>query len=454
MQRRWQSLSDRALSAEAVRVVRDVVGRLREPAQVEAVAVEARLQSTLPRGGPPWTPYGFAQGYAGLAVVWGQLDRCFPGEGWDAVAHEHLEIAAHGAATEATLVPSAFVSLGGLAFAAWYLSRSGTRYRRLTAALEQRLIRKLEPMIADVRRQYDGVPVNAFDLIAGLSGVALYLLSRRESGSESPEAERALSELVCCLVELSSEENGLPRWHSPANALGGDDPLLERFPTGYLNCGLAHGIPGPLGALALARRAGVVCEGLEEAIDRLAGWLVAHRCDDEWGLNWPTAVGVLPPGDPDGRIAPADASQRSHAGWCYGSPGIARVLYLAGLTLRKAEYCDLAVRAIEAVLRRPIPARQLESPTFCHGVAGLLAIVLRFANDTGASTLQAGAVALTEQLLALYEPDSLLGFRSVERGGKRVDQPGLLDGASGVVLVLLGAACDTEPAWDRLFLLS
>ena len=248
------------------------------------------------------------------------------------------------------------------------------------------------------------------------------------------------------------EEKGLPRWHSPVQLVGTDDPMLEQFPNGYLNCGLAHGIPGPLGALALAHRAGMTCEGLEEAIDRLAAWLVAHRFDDTWGINWPTAVGLLPPGDPDGRIAPASASPQGRSGWwVLREPGIARVLYFAGRTLQKVEYCDVAVGAIEAVLRRPIAARQIDSPTFCHGVAGLLAIVLRFANDTGASTLQAGAVALTEQLLGLYEPESLLGFRSMELEGKRVDQPGLLDGAPGVALVLLGAACDVEPAWDRLF---
>jgi hypothetical protein len=35
-----------------------------------------------------------------------------------------------------------------------------------------------------------------------------------------------------------------------------------------------------------------------------------------------------------------------------------------------------------------------------------------------------------------------------------VDQPGLLDGAPGVILALLAASTDVEPIWDRLFLLS
>jgi hypothetical protein len=143
----WQSILDPKQSAAALRIALEVAGRLREPAQVEAAVVEARLQSNL-LNGPQWAPHGLAQGYAGLALLWEQLDRCFPGDGWDAVAHEHLEIAAHGAATQTHLMPSAFGSLGGLAFAASYLGRSGSRYQRLIATLEQSLIRKVKPMIA------------------------------------------------------------------------------------------------------------------------------------------------------------------------------------------------------------------------------------------------------------------------------------------------------------------
>jgi lantibiotic modifying enzyme len=98
--------------------------------------------------------------------------------------------------------------------------------------------------------------------------------------------------------------------------------------------------------------------------------------------------------------------------------------------------------------------RRIDSPTFCHGVAGLLQVLLRFTNDTGVETLRAGASRVTEQLLALYEPEARLGYRSIESHAKRVDQPGLLDGAPGVALVLLAVACPVEPHWDRAFLLS
>jgi hypothetical protein len=107
-----------------------------------------------------------------------------------------------------------------------------------------------------------------------------------------------------------------------------------------------------------------------------------------------------------------------------------------------------------AVHRRPVAARQIDSPTFCHGVAGLLQVTLRFAHDTRRPRFVQAAADLVGQLLAQYRPESPLGYASLEPGGRAVDQPGLLDGAPGVALVLLAASTDVEPVWDRLFLLS
>ena len=259
--------------------------------------------------------------------------------------------------------------------------------------------------------------------------------------------------MILSLIALTQDENGLPRWHSsPHLSNPADDFMLQQYPNGYLNCGLAHGVPGIIGALALAHLEGIRCPGMEEAIDRLAAWLTNHRLDDEWGINWPGGIGLRRPGDPAGLVCPVEASnwrRRDGATAAPAWPGFC----IFRVNASKDEYCDLAVQTIQDVLRRPPAVRRIESPTFCHGVAGLLQIVLRFANDTASPILQAGAAALTEQLLELYEPESLLGFRSIEFAGKRVDQPGLLDGRRAA-LVLLAAASDVNPAWDRIFLLS
>ena len=79
---------------------------------------------------------------------------------------------------------------------------------------------------------------------------------------------------------------------------------------------------------------------------------------------------------------------------------------------------------------------------------------MRFAIETRLPLFADEARTLHRQLTDAYEPDSAFGYRNVEPGGTRIDQPGLLDGAAGVALVLLAASTPVEPTWDALFLLS
>jgi hypothetical protein len=140
--------------------------------------------------------------------------------------------------------------------------------------------------------------------------------------------------------------------------------------------------------------------------------------------------------------------------WCYGTPGAARALFLAGRTLDRSDLRNLAIEAMAAVYRRPVERRGIDSPTFCHGVAGLLQITLRFHHDTGLPLFAEAASALTRQILDAAEPDRPMGIANMEPGDNKVDQPGVLDGAAGVSLALLSASSDVEPTWDRMFALS
>ncbi len=377
-----------------------------------------------------------------------------PDEGWDMAGHEHLQLAVQALQGLPRLGYGTSSGLAGVAFAARLLSRGGKRYRRLLAALESALASQISSAAAALAQSPPkGVNPSTFDVISGLSGAARYLLLRREDAL----LEECLERVLRCLVALSGETNGLPDWHTPAHCIS-DDATRQLFPYGNLNCGLAHGIPGPLALLGLATRCGIVVEGQFEAMRRMADWLLQQRIDDAWGVNWPTAVPLPGPAERAGTTGAAapDASQvrASRTAWCYGGPGIARALWHAGVALSDDAYTRIATSAMEAVYRRPPQARQIDSPTFCHGVAGLQQITLRFAHESGAPLFVDAAQALHRQLLEAYEPDSLLGYRSIEPGGTRIDQPGLLDGAAGVALVLLAAATAVEPAWDALFLLS
>jgi lantibiotic biosynthesis protein len=419
---------------------------LRDHERVRAAVAAAPTQTDYPLT-IHWQPSTLAQGDAGLALACAYLDTCFPNAGWDRVGHHYLSVAAEGAQLSSTLSLGLFGGLAGLALAGWSLSRDCTRYRRLLNTLDAALLPRVG-MHADIltNQGSDGISFGEFDLISGLTGVGAYLLCR----CDNPIVLTSLKTVLHSLIALTSEDDGRPRWWTPAH-LSGDEDAAARHPFGSLNCGLAHGIPGPLALMALARSSGVAVTGLEEAIDRVAEWLVTHRADDPWGVNWPYAVSFTA----EGSLDTAGAAQApSRAAWCYGAPGVARALWLAGVARGRSEWCNLAIAAMDAVYRRPIPARSIDSPTFCHGVAGLLQVTLRFANETRLPVFAEAAADLTNSLLDAYEPDSLLGYRNWEPGGNRVDHAGLLDGAPGVLLALLAAATSAEPLWDRAFLLS
>ncbi|MGA2830917.1 MAG: lanthionine synthetase C family protein [Streptosporangiaceae bacterium] len=434
------------LDAQVIAVVADAADRLRNPDTVARAWAAARAQTAFPRS-VNRDPLSLAQGEAGIALTCSFLDECFPDKGWDRTGRHYLSVAASHAEARWDISTGLFSGVAGLGFAAFSLSRNGTRYRRLLASVDEALIPRVAARARRLGRvTREGIPVGDFDLISGLAGTGAYLLCR----VADPGAAEALEVTLRCLVTLCRDIDGRPRWWTPARFMG-DEDTAARYPDGYLNCGLAHGIPGPLALMAIALAAGVRVSGLAEAVNCAASWLIEHRADDAWGVNWPVAVCLAP----DGSTKPPGSDRPpTRSAWCYGAPGVARALWLAGAALDRPAWRALAVEAMEAVYQRPDTIRSIDSPTFCHGAAGLLQVTLRFAHDTGLPSFAAEAVRLVQSLLSAFEPDSMLGFRNLEPGGRRIDQPGLLDGSPGVLLALTAAARNVEPCWDRAFLLA
>ena len=245
-----------------------------------------------------------------------------------------------------------------------------------------------------------------FDVITGLAGAGRYLLGR----TQSAPCRRALrdSYWVRWSICPRHDADAVPHWHTTFHH--STENLRNCYPDGHVNLGMAHGIPGPLALLSLSASQGVEVTGQHDAIVRIADRIVKAQCGDEWGVGFPVAASILTVcgeaacGRSEQR-ANANAAAPARAAWCYGPPGVARALWLAGAASGRSEYCDLAVAAMTAVFERPIPNRRIDSPTLCHGVAGLLQITLRFARDGAGEIFSTAAQELTAQLLDAHEPD-------------------------------------------------
>lgn len=262
---------------------------LEDAAKAVALEVVDRINTQSEACGQEHFDLSLAGGASGLALVLGYLDRCSPADGWDKAAHRAVIRIGQSLALSSPMLPvGLFGGLAGVAFTLQYLSRDETRYRRALTAVEDVLFPRAMALAASVAHKH-GLPVEDYDLVSGLSGVAAYLSCR----TANDRALSTLSAIVEALVELVERNEQPPAWHTPADQIS-TRSMIGKYPAGNLNCGLAHGAPGLLAVLAVTRRAGLSAAHHDAAMERLAQWLLGQCEMRHWGRSWPAAVGVRP----------------------------------------------------------------------------------------------------------------------------------------------------------------
>jgi hypothetical protein len=104
------------------------------------------------------------------------------------------------------------------------------------------------------RRPEPGVAAEDYDVVSGAAGITA---SAAEMASVADVGGAVIGPLLDYLVWLGGPGHN---WHIPPRHV----PLAEyreRYPDGYDNVGMAHGVPGPRAAQAVAGRAGPPAPG-------------------------------------------------------------------------------------------------------------------------------------------------------------------------------------------------
>jgi hypothetical protein len=253
------------------------------------------------------------------------------------------------------------------------------------------------------------------DLISGVIGLGVYGLERAPGARASECLEAVLSR-----IESAARRNPPFSSYVPSDASGSAAQPLH----GYLDLGLAHGLAGTIALLALLSRTPPLqaraCSLLEIAVPLLLSFQNASEVP-----SFPYAIGGNGPEKP-GRLA-----------WCYGDPGMATALVLAGRLTQNSSWLDhgvaIACRAVPALKRRAT----LNEVMLCHGAAGIGHIYNRLYQCVGISELAEVATTMFDWIVA-----------------DGTTCPGFLQGYYGAGLALVAAYSDREPCWDRLLLLS
>ncbi|MEP7009395.1 MAG: lanthionine synthetase C family protein [Acidobacteriota bacterium] len=404
---------------------------------VDDVAKDLRLTFCADPAGPAWSHFSerygsLSGGQAGLALFFSYLDRSQPDRGNDVIAANCLDRAIEWMSSAETSV-GLFTGFAGVAWALEHLRA-------------EIVDPQAEDLGADVAtfllKLADETPWQGeLDLIEGLAGLCLYGLERLPL----PDSRELIEATATRLYEAAVIRDDGSSWLTAPERL---IPMRRgQYPNGNFNLGLAHGVPGIVGALALAEAAGIIQPKNQLVLRDAVRWLRGQRLSPGERSQFPSWVGGTQPPQPT-RLA-----------WCYGDLGIALALHAAALAIGEETWEQLALEIARGAAVRPADTCDVVDAGFCHGAAGLGHQFNRLFQKTGDELFREAAVYWLRLTLELRSPgEGVGGFRA--RGPDRADQetwladPGLLTGAAGVGLALLSAATDVEPKWDRLFLCS
>jgi lantibiotic modifying enzyme len=419
-------------------------GRTAEETGAKALSVSAGAGEGEPGAGADPAARGstaLADGPAGLALFFHYLDQARPGKGHDEQALTHLEAAIQATATAVTS-PGLY---GGFTGTAWALEHLTGRLLEPPAAGDE------DPgaEVATALTAYLGHSPwrDDYDLISGLAGIGVWAVER----APREGAAAAAASVVRRLEELAEREDGGVRWRTPPERMLESE--RKENPEGNFNLGVAHGAPGVIGVLGEMVAAGLAVDEARKLLAAAVEWLL--RQDPPAGAVSRFAYAVSP-GQQEGRP--------SRLAWCYGDPGISLALLGAARAVAEPEWEREALATARRAAARPRDQGGVIDGGLCHGAAGLLQLYNRLYQATGDPLWKTEALAWCERLLALRRPgEGIAGWQAWRPIGDLtarepelgwVTDPGLLTGAAGIGLALLGAVSPVEPAWDRVLLCS
>lgn len=287
----------------------------------------------------------------------------------------------------------------------------------------------------------------SYELIGGLSGYGVYFAE----GLPSETSRRGLGLVVRRLDELSEQTPHGTRWRTSEKTLPED--RARRYPTGYFNLGVAHGMPGVLVVLSLAVAAGVERDKALELAEGLVRWIRSRRQDNEAGLaRFPS---VWTPDEPP---------TKSRQAWCYGDPGLAAAWLWAAHLRQSSAWKHEALDLLRDCATVTFDDSGIHDPGLCHGAAGLAQIYNRAFQHTREDVFRAAAVRWLRQVLALRTGGGFGGYQAYQPGNAWTpgetdpkywaDEPNFLEGSIGVGLTLLAGISTTTPDWDRRLLMA
>lgn len=433
-------------------ICQDIAEKLRSPINLYEIVENEIKQGTF--ASTKWLDLSLASGLPGIACFYTVMDRVFPDQKWDDVAHQYLKLAVNRYETEGINNYSMYYGLCGLCYAAYLCSKQGDRYQNLLRKLDTALIQEIEKGLSFFSN--DEAINFPYNLSYGFSGILAYLLLRKEN-SYFQKLVRDFVEII--VNKLMKKKNigssEVPGWHiSHEDPLFHFDEVNKKYANGGFILSTPEGILGILSTISIAAWEGHTSSSTYKAIEEIVTWLKLRQIKTSHGFSWPYYTGL------EDETEKEMLQSHIYDSWSFGIPSVAYSLYLAGRTLQDKHIKSFAEDSFLFFLSTQIEDRTHPDPSFASGKAGILALTYRMGKLTNNGLFMRYAQTLENELKKLYNPSHPFGFQFIVPRGqtreqmKKFNEPGFLDGAIGIALTLLSVdRCIDDIPWDRFFLL-
>jgi len=270
-----------------------------------------------------------------------------------------------------------------------------------------------------------------YDFMHGALGSGLYFLKVKTNSN-------FLENIVDFLEQTAEKDtiNHQYKWKSP---------LGITREIGY-NISLSHGISGIVIFLVRYLTNNPNNKKAYELMKGAVNYILSQRINfQKYGSHFPSySIDYLKPD-----------LLMSRLGWCYGDLGVAISLWQAGKLLNNNEWQTIALDVLsDSTKRRNFSETKVLDAGICHGSAGIAMIYNRLHTETGFNIFLSTTDYWMEQTLNhSHFKDGLAGYKSYEGDGWK-NKVSLLEGITGIGLMMISYLSNDKQPWDEFFLLS
>lgn len=427
-----------------IKIIKDIAEKLSDINFVDKILLEKDNYLTVDNNKfYPYGPLSLSHGIPGLCLLYAELNKLYPNEGWDDLSNYYIKMMVDHMEKNGLSEVSLFSGTAGIALSIMANSCNGKNYNSLLNTLNDYLIKQLNVNLNYLMEKRTIESLD-YDTMQGVAGTANYLLLNYKKEKDS------LKKILQYFVNLS-EHNlynniNVPNWLIKKENMFSDYEK-KCYSNGILNLGLSHGIPGPLIILCKSYSKNIIVDGEIESIKRIVKDIIKLKIKGTNSWN-----GIV---EMDEYINGAYNLNATRDAWCYGTPGLSYSLLVSSITLADNNLFQLSCNAMKESLKR---RKELFSPSFCHGYSGLAYLSYKFYCKTKDKLFLNESENLLEKILSYYNNKAPFGFYNIEYsddcGIKNQNSIALIDGVVGILLTILELTHKTNNVyWDTAFLL-